>query len=576
MFQKAIELQNNGALNEARDIYLKLLDVMPCNADIWNLLGLISQARGEDDNAVDCFLEAIRFSPKPFSMYHFNLGLSFMALNRKNEAKNALSKAVEIMPDLKEGWNFLGIIEAESKNLSEAVRCFSKALEIDIEYADARANLCFYLNDKDRLIELASSERDIRANFLAGKISFDDSEKEKYFSRVLSIDSFHKEALLELAELKKRNGYSREALTLFYKVLNLENNNIKAILEIADIYLCLDDFKKSEEFYLKSFEIRKDLYGAHLNYGIVLYKQNRLNEALNEYREAVRLLDKCESKVSYNLALLLKDVDEFEEALGLMFSAYIEDKENKIYQIAITETLYELYQKNAELALKIAQNWQTIDEDNIFSRRILLGITKENDELNDKRYAKELFDEFSFTFDETIKKLNPRIIEEFLNLNPILKGKILDLGCGTGIVGEAIKNDNLELVGVDISPNMLKIAEGKKCYNLLIEDDIENFLKTHDVSEYDKVLAFDVFSYLGNLEKIFEKLKNKEVWFSVEKTLDGIDRDYYLEASGRYKHSLSYLKKIKENLGFNEIYFKDIILRNEANQGVEGYLVKLK
>ena len=31
MFQKAIELQNNGALNEAEDIYLKLLEAMPEN-----------------------------------------------------------------------------------------------------------------------------------------------------------------------------------------------------------------------------------------------------------------------------------------------------------------------------------------------------------------------------------------------------------------------------------------------------------------------------------------------------------------------------------------------------------------
>ena len=46
MFQKAIELQNNGALNEAEDIYLKLLEAMPENSDVWNLLGLAAQSKG--------------------------------------------------------------------------------------------------------------------------------------------------------------------------------------------------------------------------------------------------------------------------------------------------------------------------------------------------------------------------------------------------------------------------------------------------------------------------------------------------------------------------------------------------
>ena len=73
MFEKAIELQNNGALNEAEGIYLKMLEAMPYNADVWNLLGLIAQTRDDNLRAVDCFLSAIKYSPKPFAPYFFNL-----------------------------------------------------------------------------------------------------------------------------------------------------------------------------------------------------------------------------------------------------------------------------------------------------------------------------------------------------------------------------------------------------------------------------------------------------------------------------------------------------------------------
>ena len=56
MFQKAIGLQNAGALNEAEAIYLQLLQVMPENSDVWNLLGMVAQSRGDNHKAADCFL----------------------------------------------------------------------------------------------------------------------------------------------------------------------------------------------------------------------------------------------------------------------------------------------------------------------------------------------------------------------------------------------------------------------------------------------------------------------------------------------------------------------------------------
>lgn len=55
MFQKAIELQNNGALNEAEAIYLKMLEAMPENSDVWNLLGLVAQSKGNAGRARTAF-----------------------------------------------------------------------------------------------------------------------------------------------------------------------------------------------------------------------------------------------------------------------------------------------------------------------------------------------------------------------------------------------------------------------------------------------------------------------------------------------------------------------------------------
>lgn len=44
---------------------------------------------------------------------------------------------------------------------------------------------------------------------------------------------------------------------------------------------------------------------------------------------------------------------------------------------------------------------------------------------------------------------------------------ILDLGCGTGLIGSWFKDYAKKLVGVDVSPTMLDMATKKGCYHEL-------------------------------------------------------------------------------------------------------------
>ena len=182
MFQKAIELQNSGAFNEAENIYLRMLEAMPQNSDVWNLLGLIAQSRENHLHAVDCFLSAIKYAPIPYAPHFFNLGLSYKTLNKPAEAKEALQRAVSLMPDLKEGWNFLGLLQAETNDIATAIKSFCKALELDTDYPEARVNLCFYTNDLETLFHLANENKnDFYANYKAGICAQTLSDKEHYF-----------------------------------------------------------------------------------------------------------------------------------------------------------------------------------------------------------------------------------------------------------------------------------------------------------------------------------------------------------------------------------------------------------
>ena len=253
MFQKAIELQNAGALNQAEDIYLKILQVMPENSDVWNLLGLIAQSKGNLTRAEDCFLNAIKYAPTPFFAHFFNLALVYKSLNKLNEAREAVMRSVQLKPDFKEGFNLLGVLEANLGLHNDAVKSFCKALEVDENYQEARANLCFYSKDFDALYRLATEHPDdFNVQLMTAQASDDLSYKEKYLRRAVDLAPDRTDALLLLADtLRERNNFN-EALTFYHKVLNIDENNIFACLGLADIYLAEKNFDKAEKYYLQS------------------------------------------------------------------------------------------------------------------------------------------------------------------------------------------------------------------------------------------------------------------------------------------------------------------------------------
>ena len=168
--------------------------------------------------------------------------------------------------------------------------------------------------------------------------------------------------------------------------------------------------------------------------------------------------------------------------------------------------------------------------------------------------------------------MQPAAIESFKKLDIPLNGKILDLGCGTGFVAEALKNKDNVFDGVDISENMLAIAREKNLYENLYKDDVLSFFNKHSAKEYNWILAFDVFCYLGNLEAILKALKGIKFCFSIESGDEMRGQDYYLAPNGRYKHKISYVSGLFNKLKIKDVQTKKIILRKENGNDVEGVL----
>lgn len=170
----------------------------------------------------------------------------------------------------------------------------------------------------------------------------------------------------------------------------------------------------------------------------------------------------------------------------------------------------------------------------------------------------------------------PQVLSEKLldHLPTPSVSNVLDLGCGTGLVGVHIGDQVNALDGVDLSQKMLDQAASREVYRNLIRDDVSEFLSKASQT-WHGVIAADVFIYCGDIEDIvvlcYQHLEPGGVLvFSVE----SCGGDHFLAdpATGRYQHSSPYLERILAQR-FVGVELIDQVLRQNSGEPVQGQLV---
>jgi predicted TPR repeat methyltransferase len=199
-------------------------------------------------------------------------------------------------------------------------------------------------------------------------------------------------------------------------------------------------------------------------------------------------------------------------------------------------------------------------------------------------YVVEVFDNYSATYEQTLLQELEYCVP--LTLRHLLESTLqeekrfrhgLDLGCGTGLGGEAF-SDTIEILdGTDLSEKMIAIAKGKPFYRQLHCMNIDDFLASSE-ERFDFFLAADVFAYVGDLKETFSLLKkcadsNALFCFSTEKN----DREgYRLQQSGRFAHSSTYIEKLAGLTGWKVTATTTKGLRKEKGAWVQGDLWVLR
>lgn len=468
-----------------------------------------------------------------------------------------ITRLLKNMPNNVFLWKLLGISFVNLKKNENAISAYKKVIQLSPNDAEANNNYGYIL-------------------WVQGH----DREAEHFFKKAIKLKKNYSQAINNLLDLYKKENNFEKAEELL-KSANLDNkNSIKLQLDLGLILKKLGKFDKAVQVYKNAININPNLPELYNNLANLQRLIGNLNDAERNYQFAIKLNPNF-SEAYNNLGNIKSINGKFTEAI---FNHKQSIKLNpKLLKSYINLGKIYIRMKNYKEAKLTYLNALKIDE-NCLEAQHMINVLNGNDKVKiSKKYVQNLFDNYAYTFDHSLTyDLNYKvpilfkkiILDNSSNLNI---GKVLDLGCGTGLIGEQIKNYCEYIEGVDISNLMLKKAEQKKIYNKLVHEDIINYLENKPLN-YDYFIFGDVLIYFRDLDDIFKLIKNRnnsngKILFTTEHSTG---KHRQLGMSGRFSHSKKYIESLTKKFGYTSLYYKKEIIRKENLKNVYGGIYLLK
>ena len=124
-------------------------------------------------------------------------------------------------------------------------------------------------------------------------------------------------------------------------------------------------------------------------------------------------------------------------------------------------------------------------------------------------YVARLFDQYAPRFEAHLTGAlgyrGPAVIAEALSAAAPGRrfASALDIGCGDGLMGEALGDRVGHLTGVDLSPAMIARARERGAYDVLVVSDATALIRRAAPATFDLIVAADSLPYVGDLAPLF-------------------------------------------------------------------------
>lgn len=394
----------------------------------------------------------------------------------------------------------------------------------------------------------AKSPRDARLFMLAALMAEKSGNIDGAFDAMQRCNTLAPDwgpGLLELALLQARHNRDQEAIANAERVAALEPNNLQVLAGVIDI--------------------------AH--------RVNHTEMAIRQLERGLALVP-GDRLLRRHLAQDLAAIHKWDESLAQWQSLIDEDPNDMPMRMGRIQTL----QARGTLADALPDTTALLTQmpENPIARyydQLARGETPAHVPVE---LTTHMFDEMAGIYDRHMVRslqyrLPRQVADQLLELYPDRRFNVLDLGCGTGLLGICLGALDGYIVGVDMSSKMIEQASRHNVYYKFHQVNLLEALRATPDNTFEVIAALDVFIYVGDLQEAIANahrilVPGGQLIFSCEHG-DVTGPDTQLQPTGRYTHKLSSVMQQCKQAGFELVQTRDVDLRMEAGQPVDGFVI---
>ncbi len=251
----AIRAQQHGEIDQAREIYRRILEVWPDCPDAVHFLGLLAYQQGDHEQASALVEKSLVLAPDHPGFWN-NLGNLHKEKGNKFEAAAAYRRSIALQPDFADAHNNLGVMASQQGDFAAAVASYQKAISLQSDHADA------YLNFGNALEQLGLLADATLA----------------YEARI-HLRPNHPEAYGRLGILLWRQGKKEEAVEAIVANTELDPGDTQAFLFLGHILAEQERNLEACEALRKVVEISPRHTGANRMLGLTLARAGKIAES---------------------------------------------------------------------------------------------------------------------------------------------------------------------------------------------------------------------------------------------------------------------------------------------------------
>ena len=278
----ALERHQAGRLEEAFDLYGRVLAADPDDADANHLLGLLAHQLGKLELATELISRAVGAKPRE-SAFYVNLGNVLQARGKLRLAVTCFNKALRLDPETAEAHFNLGNALFTWGRLKDAVAAYQLAVAGDPQSAMAHYNLGVAL--------LADGRPDAAVAPLQQALMLEPRDGRIHFNLGIAF---------------QRSGQPEDAVRTFGAATRIEPDNAEAHVNLGNVLQELGSADEAVACFRRAIRVRPDYAEAYFNLGNALKRAGDLDAAVGAYRKAIEIRP-GHADAHYNLHAVLFD-----------------------------------------------------------------------------------------------------------------------------------------------------------------------------------------------------------------------------------------------------------------------------